>query len=74
MMSANRGKAAIDATIVANIGSDDSTLTNIKTAASKLQDDYCLHLTIKGVESKNRLKVANAVSSLKSVQIDNPEK
>jgi hypothetical protein len=74
IVSASRDKAAIDATIVADVGSDESTLTNIKTAANKLQGEYCLHINVKGVDSKDRLRVATALSSLKSIQIDNPEK
>jgi hypothetical protein len=74
IVSASRDKAAIDATIVADVGSDDLTLANIKTAANKLQGEYCLHINFKGVDSKNRLKVATALSSLKSIQIDNPGK
>jgi hypothetical protein len=74
IVSASRNKAVINATIVADVGSDELTLTNIKTAAKKLQGEYCLHINVKGVDSKNRLKVATALSSLKSVQIDNPVK
>jgi hypothetical protein len=74
IVSASRDKAAVDATIVADVGSDDLTLANIKTAANKLQGEYCLHINVKGVDSKNRLKVATALSSLKSIQIDNPGK
>jgi hypothetical protein len=72
IVAASRDTAAIDATIVADVGSDELTLANIKAAANKLQGEYCLHINVKGVDSKNRLKVSTALSSLKSIQIDNP--